>query len=97
MRRLGFLMTVKKYSLKTLFRCFLSGVGLALLGSWLLSAFRLSLVLEALSLGEKKEVLLFLDFIFMSLAFFGLFMALAVLFELKARINRIDALGEEQW
>ncbi|MBW2053231.1 MAG: hypothetical protein JRG97_12255 [Deltaproteobacteria bacterium] len=90
-------MAEKKYSLKKLFRRFIVGISLALLGSWLLSAFKFNYVLEAFSLGESKEVLLLLDYIFLIIALLGLFISLAVLPELMARINRVDILGEKRW
>ncbi|MBW2093115.1 MAG: hypothetical protein JRI34_13455 [Deltaproteobacteria bacterium] len=90
-------MAAKKYSLKILFRRFLFGFCLALIGSWLFSAFKFNYVLEAFSLKGNSEVLLLLDYIFVIIAVFGLLVSLAVLPDLLARINRVDVLGEGRW
>ena len=72
-------------------------MGLSLLGAWLIASIRLNMVRAFFSLNRYEGACFFLEMIFFALTLFGLFTAVSALPELRARINRIDALGERDW
>ncbi|MDY6851105.1 MAG: hypothetical protein SV487_03380, partial [Thermodesulfobacteriota bacterium] len=74
-----------------------TGAGLSLLGAWLIAIIRLNMVRAFFSLDLREGVCFFLEMIFFALTLFGLFTAISALPELRARINRIDDLGERDW
>ena len=86
----------KKYHLKTLFRRFVFGGFLTFLGSWLLAAFKLTVVQRFLDLPNSPSLSFILDLSALTLAIFGLLTVLIVLPELRTRIDRVDSLGEKK-
>ncbi len=66
-------------------------------GSWLIAAFRLAMVQQYFALDEDITLTFYLELFFLAMAIFGLLTAVSVVSELKARIKRLDALGEKDW
>ena len=87
----------KKHSLTGLFRRFVLGALMALIGSWLMAGVRLNLVRDLLSLNRHETVCFIIEFLSLTLALFGLLTLLSVFPELKDRIYRLEALGEREW
>ena len=70
---------------------------LTFLGSWMLAALKLTLVQRFFNLPSQPSLSFILDLSALTLALFGLLTVLVVLPELRARIDRVDALGEKNW
>ena len=66
-------------------------------GSWLVAASRLRLVHSLIVKTGQPDLPVWLDFIGLAAAFFGLITALSVRTEIKKRLDRLDALGERDW
>ncbi|MEW6265579.1 MAG: hypothetical protein AB1641_21105 [Thermodesulfobacteriota bacterium] len=87
----------RRHSLGVLYRRLVLGGFLAVFGSWLLAALRLNLVREVLALNRYETACFILDFAGFGLAVFGLLTVVSILREFKARLDRIEALGERDW
>jgi len=87
----------KKYSLPSLYRRLVLGITLSLVGSWLIAALRLNLVRDLLASSPFDTVCFIVEIFLFTLTLFGLLTLLAVLPEFKARLKRIDHLGEKDW
>lgn len=80
-----------------MFKRFVMGVIMAMAGAWLITALHLNMVRHFLSLDQYETVSFFLDFLFSALALFGLFTILFILPRIRARLDRVEALGERDW
>jgi len=87
----------KKYSLPSLFRRLVLGIALSLVGSWLIAALRLNIVRDFLASSPFEPACFLFEIFLFAMTFFGLLTLLAVLPEFKARLKRIDHLGEKDW
>ncbi|MFH1091464.1 MAG: hypothetical protein V1742_07830 [Pseudomonadota bacterium] len=87
----------KKPSLKAMLRRLVVGWSLALLGSWTLAGLRLNVVRELLSLSGYETVYLVTDFAALVIILFGFLTGFSVLSEFRARLDRIEDLGERDW
>jgi hypothetical protein len=87
----------KKTSLKRLFSRLQFGALVSLIGSWVLAASRLTWVQDRLGLADYEIAGFTLDFIALTAIFFGLLVVLFVLPGFRARLDRLESLGEHDW
>jgi hypothetical protein len=83
--------------LKRLFSRLQFGALVSLIGSWVLAASRLTWVQDRLGLADYEIAGFTLDFIALTAIFFGLLVVLFVLPGFRARLDRLESLGEHDW
>lgn len=86
-----------RYSLKVLYRIFLTGFVLTVLGSWIAAAVRFETVTAFLHLDGNPELIYDITLVGVAIAGLGLLAALFSLPQLGARIARIARLDEHKW
>lgn len=84
-------------SLRGMIRMMIFSLGLTIVGSWGLLLIRLDLELIQTLIDRARISLFYLDLIFLSLTFLGLFMALYYRVRLGPRLKRMEYLGEDKW
>lgn len=72
-------------------------LGLTIFGSWGLLLLRLDLEVIQTLVDRPQVNLFYLDLIFLSLTFLGLFMAVYYRVRLAPRLKRMEYLGEDNW